>query len=301
MKWQGIAGITGMVFGIIGLLIIATSSSPSTPAPGKPQEALPVNCFISIPNNLSFAGETVPLQDPEVFERLDKEIHVNTYFHSATIQKIKLANRWFPVIEPILKANGIPVDFKYLAVAESGLTQSVSGAGAAGFWQFLKTTGKEYGLLINDYLDERYHIEKSTEAACKYLQDAYRKFGNWTLVAASYNMGQSGLNRDMNKQGEDNYYDLLLNSETSRYVFRILALKAILENPAGFGFCYDESDLYEPLPFRLVQVDTTIPDLVRFAKDNNTNYKTLKYWNPWLRDDEVVLHTGQSISVKLPA
>lgn len=295
-------GVAGLLIGI-SLVLIFTSSTPPEKASAKgATEDVPVNCFKPIPAGISFAGEPVPLNDIEVYERLDREIHVNTYFHSSTIQKIKLAARWFPVIEPILRKNGIPDDFKYLAVAESGLLlDAASPAGAKGMWQFLSSTGKEYGLTVNNYIDERYHPELATEAACRYLKDAYDKFGNWTLVAAAYNMGQSGLSRDLNNQDVDSYYDVLLNSETSRYVFRILALKTIISDPAGYGFCYDATDLYEPWTTKTVAVDTTIDDLVSFAKENNVTYKTLKYYNPWLRTDKVVISSGDTIEIKLPA
>lgn len=290
----------GLFLGAVMLINTAPSSPATVPVPGR-DGVQTANCFMKVPTDLTFAGETVPLEDIEVYERLDKEIHVNTYFHSSTIQKIKLANRWFPVIEPILLANGIPVDFKYLAVAESGLQNAVSPAGAVGFWQFLKTTGQEYKLTITSSIDERYHVEKSTLAACKYLKEAHAQFGSWTMAAASYNMGRSGLNRDMSNQGETSYYNLLLNSETHRYVFRILALKAIMENPATYGFCFDETDLYTPIGYRELRIDTSVTSLVEFAKAQGTSYKTLKYMNPWLRDNKLVLQAGQSVQIKLPA
>jgi membrane-bound lytic murein transglycosylase D len=188
---------------------------------------------VPIPVGISFAGEKPPLADPDVIERLDREIHVNTYWQSNSLLMFKRANRFFPVIEPILKANGVPDDFKYLALIESGLTNVVSPAGAVGFWQIMKGTGLDYGLEINNEVDERYHLEKATEAACKYLLDAKEKFGSWTLAAASYNMGMNGLEKQLERQKATNYYNILLNAETARYVFRILAVKAILENPGS--------------------------------------------------------------------
>lgn len=300
--WTSLAGIAGVVIGAF-IVLIFTGSTPPEKAPESPQGPVgPVNCFKPVPKSITFAGEEVPLQDIEVYERLDREIHVNTYFHSSTIQKIKLAARWFPVIEPILKKHGIPDDFKYLAVAESGLIlDAASPAGARGMWQFLASTAREYGLTVNSYIDERYHPEKATIAACKYLKDAYEQFGNWTLVAASYNMGKAGLSRDLEAQQVDNYYDILLNSETSRYVFRILALKAILSDPASYGFCYDASDLYAPWEYKTTTVDTSITDLVDFASQQKTTYKTLKYYNPWLRDDRLILGQADSVVIKLPA
>lgn len=289
--------------------VLAVSATSSTEAPDTTETSKEplteiqstVNCFAQVPEMLDFAGEPVPLDDVEVYERLDKELQINTYFHSSTIRHIKLANRWFPVIEPILKQYGIPDDFKYLAVAESGLQNGISPAGATGFWQFLKSTGQEYGLIINGDVDERYHPIKATEAACRYLNNAHEKFGNWTLVAASYNMGMSGVQRETREQQQDNYYDLLLNSETSRYVFRILALKTILSNPSNYGFCFEEGDLYTTVQTRVVEIDTTIPDLVQFSKQHGTSYKTLKYLNPWLRSDDLTVHPGQQYTIALPA
>lgn len=294
-----------ILFGLGTIVILSASISSDTSAPEEREPLAEirstVNCFAKVPDMMDFAGEAVPLEDVEVYERLDKELQINTYYHSSTIRIFKYANRWFPVIEPILKKNGIPEDFKYLAVAESGLQNVVSPAGASGFWQFLRSTGKEYGLLITSDVDERYNVEKATKAACDYLKDAYEIFGDWTLVAASYNMGRAGLKRDLDEQKQKNYYDLLLNSETSRYVFRILALKAILSNPSHYGFCFEEDDLYESVETTSVNVDSTIPDLVTFAKDKGTSYKMLKYLNPWLRSDDLYVGDGQTFSIKLPA
>ena len=188
------------------------------------------------PDSVSFAGERVPLEYFDVKEALDRELHVNTYWQSQTIFMIKRANRYFPEIEAILKEEGVPDDFKYMAMAESGLTNSVSPSNAAGFWQFLKKTSEENGLQVNSEIDERFNIEKSTHAACKFLKNAYAKYGNWTMAAASYNMGKQGLSKQEDFQKEDNYYNLALNEETSRYIFRILAFKLVIKNPELYGF-----------------------------------------------------------------
>lgn len=238
---------------------------------------------LNIPENLDFCGETVPVIDQDVLERLDRELLVNTYWQSNSLLYHKRASKWFPVIEPILKANGVPEDFKYLALVESGLTNVVSPAGAAGFWQILKKTAQEYGLEVNNDVDERYHVEKATQAACKYLLEARERFGSWTLAAASYNMGMGGVSKQLRRQKANNYYDLLLNSETSRYVFRIIAAKEIHENPTKYGFHYRLKDLYMPHETFTVKVDTTINDLVAFANLYKVNYKILKVFNPWLR------------------
>lgn len=255
---------------------------------------------LSAPKEITFAGEDVPTKEPEVYERLDREIHSNTYYHSNTILYFKRANRWFPVIEPILKENGIPEDFKYLALIESGLQNVVSPAGAAGYWQFLKSTGKEYGLEISDEIDERYHLEKSTQAACDYLNESYREYGDWALVAASYNAGKGRINKELERQQAKNYFDLLLVEETGRYVFRILAVKHILENPTKFGFQIRKADLYPTIDYKTVDVDTSVTNFASFAKDYNISYKILKHFNPWLRDSYLINPEGKKYVIKLP-
>lgn len=255
---------------------------------------------IPLPQKLEFAGESVPLNLIDTRERLDRELLVNTYWQSQSMLLIKRAHRWLPVIEPILKAQGVPTDLKYLAVIESGLTHTVSPAGAAGYWQFMKDAGKQYGLEVNDLVDERYHIEKSTEAACKYLKDAKEKFGTWTLAAASYNMGMGGLNNQITRQKATNFYDLNLNEETSRYLFRIMAIKLILENPAGYGFNFRKEDLYPELKYDTLMVRSSINNLAQYALENGLNYKVLKIMNPWLRDNELSVGTGRSYSIQKP-
>lgn len=255
---------------------------------------------IPIPEKLSFAGEEVPLQYYDVRESLDRELQVNTFWHSQTVLLLKRANRYFPIIEPILKKNSIPDDFKYLAVAESGLTQAISPAKAVGFWQLLEATAKEYGLEVNREVDERYHIEKSTEAACQYLKKAYEKYGTWTMAAASYNFGMNGINRQIDRQDSYLYYDMVLGDETGRYVFRILALKVIFENPKQYGFFLEKSDLYPPLEFTEVRVDSSITSIAAFARKFDTNYKLLKMFNPWLRENYLSNKQGKSYSIKIP-
>ena len=255
---------------------------------------------LNIPKNLNFAGEKVPIEDFDVRERLDRELLVNTYWQSQSILMHKRANRWFPVVEPILKRNGIPDDFKYLALIESGFTNVVSPAGATGFWQLMDEAGKSYGLEINKEIDERYNVEKSTEAACKYLRDAFKKYNNWTMAAASYNAGMNGIARQIDKQKSNNYYELLLNEETARYLFRILSLKEIITNPKQYGFHIRKQDLYPPLPAYTIKVDTTITDLVDFACKNNTNYRLLKILNPWIKQNYLPIKNGKSYQIKLP-
>jgi hypothetical protein len=255
---------------------------------------------IDIPENLNFAGEVVPQEDPEIMERVDREFLVNTYWQSNALLLMKRAHKFFPIIEPILAKNGIPDDFKYLAVAESGLTNVVSPAGATGFWQIMKETGKEYGLEINSNVDERYHLEKSTEVACKYLNKWKDKYGSWALTAAAYNAGPGAINKYMGIQQVDNYWDLLLGDETGRYVFRIMAIKEILSSPEKYGFHIDEEDMYEAVPTFTVEIDKPVSDFADFAQEYEINYKILKRHNPWLRQPHLNNGSGKKYTVKIP-
>ena len=191
-----------------------------------------------IPNQVFFCDELVPLNQEDIYERLEKEMIVNTYWHSKTLLTYKRSKKYFPIIEKILKEYNIPDDIKYLVVAESGLENATSPAGAKGFWQFMKKTGQQYNLESSSEVDERYNLEKSSIAACEYLQYLYNMFNDWTLAAAAYNMGENALKRNIKKQKVDNYYDLKLNNETSRYIFRIVAIKTIFEEPENYGFFF---------------------------------------------------------------
>lgn len=255
---------------------------------------------VHLPDSLDFAGEPVPLNEFDIRERLDREILVNTYWQSNTLLFHKRAYQWFPVIEPILKKEGVPDDFKYLAVIESGLMQVVSPSGATGFWQILESTGQHYGLEVSKEVDERYHIEKATIAACKYLKEAYSLYNNWTLAAASYNMGMNGLSKQLERQQVNSYYDLYLNSETERYVLRIAAIKEILSNPQKYGFYLRKQDLYPPLKTYEVAVDSTVKDWAAFAKAQGINYKLLKIFNPWLRQTSMTNTSKKKYTIKLP-
>jgi membrane-bound lytic murein transglycosylase D len=254
---------------------------------------------LPISDDLHLAGEAVPIHQLEVRERFDRELLVNTYWQSSTLLLLKRANRWFPVIEPILAAHGVPDDFKYLALIESNLMNVVSPAGATGFWQLLQGTGRDFGLEVNNYIDERYHVEKATAAACEYLLDAKKRYNSWTMAAAAYNIGNSRLRRILENQRMDDYYDLHLNEETSRYVFRILAIKTIFEDPAASGFHFREDDLYPPLTYQVVSVDTTINDLVNFAFQHDMTYKELRWLNPWLRSYELPNRSGKLYEIKV--
>lgn len=252
------------------------------------------------PTTIDFAGEAVPLHITDVRERLDRELTVNQNLHASTELIFKRAGRAFPIIEPILKKHGVPDDFKYLAVAESALMNATSSAGAKGVWQFMPATAKEKGMIVNDEVDERYHLEKSTEAACKYLIEVKNKLGSWTLAAAAYNGGLAGVNRQITFQGENNYYNLLLTDETHRYVFRILALKEIMQNPVKYGYNISNEELYKEIPFKKIQVDSTITNLSEFAKQQGINYKILKIHNPWLRDRKLTNTSKLVYEIEIP-
>ena len=255
---------------------------------------------IPLPETLDFAGEPVPLDNPDIRERLDRELLVNTYWQSNGLLLIKRAAKYFPIIEPILEEEGLPDDFKYLAVIESGLTQAVSPARATGFWQILRSTGRELGLEVNDNVDERYNIELSTRAACKYLKNSKENLGSWTLAAAGYNAGNAGMSRRLDQQNVNGYYDLLLGEETGRYVFRILALKQILADPERYGFNFKKEHLYEEVPSYKVKVDTVVTDFVQFAEHFGINYKILKLHNPWLREDHLNNASRKEYQIEIP-
>ncbi len=255
---------------------------------------------IPMPDGLNFAGEEVPVQNPDIKERMDRELLVNTYWQSNALLLFKRAHKYFPIIEPILAEEGVPDDLKYLAVIESGLTQAVSPARATGFWQIMKETGKEYGLEVNSNVDERYHIEKSTRAACQYLKKSKERFGNWTAAAAAYNAGNYGVSRRFEEQNVNNYYDLFLGEETGRYVFRIIALKEILNNPKKYGFNYRTEDLYTAVPTYKVEVDTAVTDFVKFAERFGINYKILKIHNPWLREPKLNNSSRKKYYIEIP-
>jgi membrane-bound lytic murein transglycosylase D len=253
-----------------------------------------------VPTKLSFAGEDMPMNDFDVRERFDRELMINTFWHSQTLFTLKKTRRFLPTMEAILKKNGVPDDFKYLAVAESGLANVTSPAKAEGFWQFLESSVKRYGLEINEEVDERYHLEKATEAACKYLTESKNKLGNWTLAAAAYNMGDAGVSRAVESQGVKNYYDLLLNTETARYLFRITAIKEIYSNPAKYGFVIDSADYYPTIATYTVTVDSAIDNLAQYAIGQGINYKVLKLLNPWLRKPYLKNKAKKTYTITLP-
>lgn len=255
---------------------------------------------LKFPENLNLAGERVPLEKNDIRERMDRELLVNTYWQSNGLLLIKRANKYFPILEPLLKKYGLPDDFKYLALAESAFIDETSSAGAAGIWHFMKSTGKEYGLEINSNVDERYNIEKSTKVAAEYLINSKKRFNSWTLAAAAYNAGNYGISRRLKTQQVDNYYDAKLPNETERYVFRIIALKEVISNPVKYGFSFDQEDLYTMPKTKTITVDTTIVNIASFAKTLGISYKDLKIHNAWLRENKLNNKSRKVYEIKIP-
>jgi len=267
----------------------------------KEQEAPRALVFPSLPKKMLFAGQVIRLEDQDIRERLDREVLMNAYYQSATTGYFKRANRYFPMIERILKDEGIPDDFKYLAVIDSGLQQAVSPVGAQGFWQFMPFTAELYNLEMTEEVDERLHIEKSTRAACQYLKSAKETLGDWVMTTASYNRGVGGVKDDMAWQDTEHYFDTDQNSETGRYVFRLLAIKIIFENPEAYGYYPKEMELYEPIKTKKVIVKETIPNLAKWANDQGFNIKILRKLNPWLIATRLTIRNGKTYTIELPA
>ncbi len=303
-KWYGIAGLI-MLAGTIMLTTCSLKNENRNSNFEDPEEistSKPLYQAPPLPDSIQFVGDAVPLDRFDVRENLERELLVNAYFHSQTIRLIKLAPRFFSMIDPILKEEGIPADFRYLAVAESGLNpKAVSPASAVGLWQLISSAAKENGLEVTSEVDERYHIEKSTRAASKYLRKAFAKYQDWSLVAASYNAGFTGIDRQLARQKVASYYDLLLAEETERYVYRIMALKLILENPLEYGFNVSEDELYPLWKTREVEIKGPVADFADFAISHGITYKTLKYYNPWLRDNKLTNKDSRSYLVKIPS
>lgn len=298
----------GVGVGIIAVASLGIQAVQSVPTEKKGEKEQQVEKVVHdyniyalpIPRNMEFAGERVPLDNPDIRERMDRELLVNAYWQSNGLLLMKRANKYFPIIEPLLKKHGLPDDFKYLAVAESALDYQSSPAGASGIWHFMTATGKEYGLEINSYVDERYDLEKATEVAAEYLKKGKARFGSWTMAAAAYNAGMAGMAKQMDRQKQSDYYDLLLNNETSRYVFRILAIKEIMSNPKKYGFNFEQHDLYPPIPTYKVKVDYAVDDWADWVQEYGINYKILKLHNPWLRDTYLKNASGKVYYVEIP-
>jgi len=292
------------VMAVSGLFIFAAQKAPEDndiEPEGAEKMINDYNVYaLTVPEGLNFAGENLPLKNPDIKERMDRELLVNTYWQSNGLLMFKRSKKYFPIIEPILAKHGVPDDFKYLAVIESGLTNAVSPAGARGVWQIMPATARENGLEVNDNVDERYNLEKSTEVACKYLLKAKKELGSWTLAAAAYNAGNAGVSRRLKAQGVSNYYDLLLGEETGRYMFRIVALKEILSHPKTYGFNFTDNDLYADVPSYKVEVDTAVTNFADFAKGFGINYKILKLHNPWLRESHLNNRSRKAYLIEIP-
>lgn len=301
MKTKALCILTGAA--LVAMIYLFTGST--TPEPRrteKEEQTLPHETHLpKVPEKITLFGEEMPLERQDVYESMDREMLTNTFWHTNTILVVKRAARVFPIIEPILKEMEVPEDFKYLAVAESNLWPTAkSPAGAAGLWQILETTGKELGLEINDEVDQRYDIEKSTRAACKFLKRGYETLGSWTLVAGAYNGGMGRVSKNKSNQKQESYYDILWAEETARYVFRIAAFKIIMNDPAQYGFKIEDDEIYAPYPCRDTTINGSIADIAQFAIDHNTSYKAMKNLNPWLRQNKLTNARGRSYTVKIP-
>jgi len=310
---------TLIVLGIVGILVstnldtttvnTTTSETTNQEEKGAEKEGIIINERtlgqlikpLPTPDYITLGGEEVPVSQYDIRERLDRELLVNTYWHSSMIRMLKQANRYFPTIEPILAEHGVPDDFKYLALAESGLEMSAASyAGAKGPWQFMKAAAKQFGLELAEEVDERYHIEKATHAAAKYLLEEKKALKSWTLAAAAYNAGRTSIRRQLERQKVKSYYDLYLNTETSRYVFRILAIKEIHQNPEKYGFYLDSNTMYQPIQTAEIEVKS-IPSIATFAQKYGTTYKEVKLLNPWLRHPKLSARkSGKKYLVKVP-
>ncbi|MCH1574927.1 MAG: lytic transglycosylase domain-containing protein [Flavobacteriales bacterium] len=296
MTWGGVA-VASIVAAAFNSADTSGSSVPAETAQDRQlQQVSPPR----IQEGLSFAGSTLPLERVGVRERMEKELLIGTFRHSSSLLTLKRSGRWFPVIEPILVDSGIPSDFKYLSVIESGLANAVSPSDARGFWQFMKPAAEEFGLRVDRDVDERYHVVKATRAACAYLNKAHRRYGDWILAAASYNMGMSGLSRRMEDQGGAAYWDLMLNDETARYVYRLYATKQVMENPEAHGFVLQAEDWYAPLETRDTVLVDGVNDLAALSQKMGVSYNALKTLNPWLRSGKLPIAEDQYYVLRLP-
>ncbi|HHV84984.1 MAG TPA: lytic transglycosylase domain-containing protein [Petrimonas sp.] len=290
-----------VIIAVGAITIICLSSNDTAKVEEQRPQVLSMTASVDIPDEMTFAGEKIVFDRYDFRERMDRELNSFTYFHSTTLLLFKRANRIFPMIEPILKQQGVPDDIKYLAVIESSLDhRAVSPARAAGLWQFIPGTAQGSGLEVSLEVDERYHIGKSTVAACRYLKDAYRKYGSWSAAALSYNGGQGRITNEFSNQQTDKALDLWLVDETTRYYFRMLAIKTIFENPSRYGFILRDDQLYKPMDFKEVNVSSAIPSLVSFAKDNGITYAQLKDFNSWLRDTKLTNKSGKTYTILIP-
>lgn len=290
-------GIVGCL--LLGYLLLTSGSTLQPLAAFFTPEGLTVVHQVPLPASVSFAGENTSLGNPDVRESIDYELTAIAYRHAYTSAILKNANRFFPTIEAILRKNGVPDDFKYVAISESGLENTVSPKQAKGVWQFMEGTAREYGLEVSDDVDERYNLEKATEAACKYFNNAYKRFNNWTLAAASYNCGMGSMQESVTQQQAWDYHSMAFNLETGRYMYKTMAYKVLMSNPSAYGFNLSPNDLYAPWASKTVSV-TSIPDIATFARENNTNYRKIKLLNPWLRKHYLSAKPGKTYEVKVP-
>ena len=288
------------IVAVIALFIAISALNIAKTRPVSLEQITIQSHDINIPRNLNFAGEKVPVEMFNIKERFERELLSNCYFHSNTMILLKRSQRWFPVIEPILKEYGIPDDFKYLCVIESSLTNAVSPAGATGFWQFMESTAKDMGLKINKDVDMRYNVELETRAACRYFLKSYERFQNWTLVAASFNAGTRRVEKFMKEQKVNSYYDMLMAEETERYIFRIVAIKTIFENPERYGIFVSKNITYQPFRYKTVIVDYDVKNWADFAQEYEITYKLLKTFNPWLRSKSLKVKKDEQYEIKIP-
>lgn len=291
-----------VIAALIGSMPFLLGNQLKEPSTQAVEKALPLYSCLDVPAQFTLCDSTVDLSRYDRKERLDRELLAFSYMHSTSLQIIKRANRYFPIVEPILKQHGIPDDFKYLMVIESSLNPLArSGAGAAGMWQFMEGTARDYGLEVSNTVDERYHLEKATHAACRYLKNAYRNYKSWMNVIASYNAGQARISRQLLRQDVEDALDLYLVEETTRYPYRVMAAKMLLSEPQKFGFRLKASDLYPPIHYREIKISENIEDLARFARGQGINYSLLKNMNPWLRSTSLHVHKGKTYAIKIPA
>ncbi|MCB0637953.1 MAG: lytic transglycosylase domain-containing protein [Lewinella sp.] len=293
-------GVNVVLLALAGFLIL-TASQPEQDASAFMDNVPQIFKPVDLDQPFLFAGETLPTDNFDVRERLDRELTVNTYWHSSTILSIKSMLRYFPIMERILREEGVPEDLKYVAVAESSLRNAVSPAGARGIWQFMEGTAGDYNLEVNREIDERYDLEKSTRAAAQYFKRLHDRFGSWALATAAYNMGASRLRSTLEEQRAESYFDININEETSRYYFRLVAIKYIMEDPRAFGFYLDQEDYYAPLnDYRTVEVSGPVENWGDFAREHGTTYRMLKVYNPWLLDSKLTNRSGKTYEIRVP-
>jgi membrane-bound lytic murein transglycosylase D len=287
--------------GVLSMLLFISYSTTPGEVKIRPNAYTPQHIrSIELKEKYSFAGEWLPIQNFDVRERLERELSVNAYWHSNTVLCIKAAQRYFPIIEKALREYNIPEDFKYIPVIETSLRNETSPAGARGIWQFMKPVAEQYKLEVSEEVDERYHFEKATQAACQHILRYKQRFGSWTLAAAAYNAGEGNIHKELQRQGEDSYYDMNVNDETSRYLFRLVAMKEIIEHPEEYGFFIQPDEKFKAIPTRKIEVKQSIPNLGEWARTNGTSYRMLKSLNPWLRGATLTQRPGKNYWIEIP-